>query len=103
MYVCVCACGYVCVRAHTCACVRLRASLFVCVRCVRAYTVVYVRTCVRACIMYLCVCVCGYVYAHVKGHQEKGALPLGVLSPQERASNLFVPLRGGFSVFPVHV
>jgi len=61
--------SHVCVLAHTCVCVRVR----VCV-CVRARTCVCVRVRVRACACEV----------------TEGALPLGVLPPQERASLLLI-------------
>ena len=81
-----------CVRAHVCgACAYVR----VCVRvCVRVYIVVYL-TCVRELCTCACVCLCVFVRERVCVRVRvracacegiEGALPLGVLPPQERAS-----------------
>ena len=110
--ICMCVCTRVCACVHMCASVRLGVCLFVCVhvcmcvcvrvracvRCVRACVSIrlcaYVRACVR---IHLCVCVCVQARVHACACEgAEDALPLGVLSPQERASRLFVPLRGGF-------
>jgi len=70
--------------------------------CVRVYTVVYVRVCVRYVLVRVCartceyVCVCVRVRVHAcacEGIEDD--LPLGVLPPQERASLQAVcPLEG---------
>jgi hypothetical protein len=105
--VCVCACACVCARTGVCVCMRV-------------YTVVYVRTCVRA----LCTCACTYMCACTCVHDRssvcvcmrvrvracacegiEGAFPLGVLPPRERASlpsclSTLGALRGGLEAFP---
>jgi hypothetical protein len=76
-------------NAYARACARVRVCACVCV-CACAY----VRVCVR-----VCVCVRVRVRACAcEGIED--ALLLGVLSFQERASNLFVPLRGGLGGLP---
>ena len=53
VFVCACACVYVCVRVCACVCVYVCERVFVCVR-----VCVCVRACVRACVcMRACVCV----------------------------------------------
>jgi len=118
VYVRVCAYLYVCVRAHTCVCV---FSMCVCVHVVCVCVCVYgcVRTCVylRALCTCPCVCVCVRTCVRagtcaranvVRANACKGiedALPLGDLSPQERASlpsclSTLGALRGGLGGFP---
>jgi hypothetical protein len=118
-------CACVCVRTCVCLCVHMRVCMCmyvrICVRvCVCAYVyacIVYVLACVYSCIracvralctcVYVCACVCVRTYVYVRVRVRactcegiEDALPLGVLSTQERASKLFVPLESGLGGFP---
>jgi hypothetical protein len=96
---CTCTCVHARVRACACVCVCACLRVHVCVRaptCVHAcvYTVVYVRVC--ACVRCVLVRACEGI---------QGALPLGVLLPQERASlpsclSTLGALRSGLEAFP---
>jgi hypothetical protein len=95
---CVCACVYSCVHTcvHalcTCACVRMCERVSVRIR-------VYVRVCVYICPIHVCVWVQVRLHACAcEGIED--ALPLGVFSPQERASlPTLGALRGGLGGFP---
>jgi hypothetical protein len=100
---CTCELVRVCVHARTCLCVRARTCVRALCMYMCVYTVVYVCVCALCACVCVCVCVhvrvCAYVCTYMRAcawvcvcvhvcacKEIEGALPLGVLPSQEKAS-----------------
>ena len=103
----VCTCARVCTYVRVC----VRARMCVCAHHIRVACNVYVHACVYGCLhtcvhARTCVRVCMRVRVHACACEGiEGALPLGVLPPQERASlpsclSTLGALRGGLGGSP---